>query len=282
MPKAKPYSGAVDPKLVAQLFKSTGVTIDEVPLGEALEEARLRLADVVERANKSLDSSDFAPIMAEHLANKLGRRGHAQIRIADSGDVFLDITYDETQAGEPAPKPKRVSTVPLMDALKAKAKELGVDISEFGIKRKKIHAFLQKVEAGEVEAGEIEPEPKAKPKSELEPKPKPKAKPKPEIKTANDAPEDDLGPMSAGPDETRVSAPPDDVKPPKKGFVKTSQAVSSPVVVDMQSAVPKSTPSGANSAKSQEEAGKGRSMRDLVKDADGVDIADLLMSDPPK
>jgi hypothetical protein len=270
MPKAKPYFGAVEDKLAAQLLNSTGETVDGVPLGDALQEVHRRLADLVERANAALEGSEFADIVAEHLANKLGRRGFANIGVSDSGDVTLEISYEEKKRRRRR-SPRR-SDVPLMDDLKARAVELGVDISEFGIKRKKIHEFLQKVEAGEIPVQTLSPPSKRKKSTET--------KPVAEVKTANDPSDEDPGPMSAGPDETKVTPAPDDPKPPpKRGFMKTSEAVTSPVVLEMPSNEIKN---GGKSAKSQEEGRKGRSMRDLVKDAAEVDITDLLSSEPPK
>lgn len=267
MPKAKPYSGAVEDQLAAQLLNSTGVTVDNVPIGDALLKAREGLTGLVERANSALEGSEFAPIVAEHLANKMGRRGCSQVYVAPSGGVMLDISYEEQPKRRPrAPRP---NTVPLMNELKTRAKEMNVDISEFGIKRKKILEYLDKVEAGEIDPLE---------KTAPAPKPKP-----PAVQTSNDPPEEDPGPMSAGPDETRVTAPPDEPKPPKKGFVKTSKAIVSPVVVDMHPAGedPRKR-EGGKSAKSQGGGAKGRSMRQLVKDAEEVSISDLLASDPPK
>ena len=83
--------------------------------------------------------------------------------------------------------------------------------------------------------------------------------------------------MSAGPDETKVGAPPDDVKPPKRGFVKTSEAISGPVVVAVEE-VEGQAKNGPKGAKK----GSRRSMKQLVKDSKDVDITDLLASDPPK
>lgn len=268
MPKAKPYTGAVDPKVAAQLLNSTGQTVDGALLGDALENAVHELRQLVEKANESLRGSEFAPIVAEHLANKMGRRGHARLYVAETGSVLLDISYEEF-AKAPKTRPQRTSKVPLMEDLKARAAKLGVDISEFGIKRKKIHEYLEKVESGEVTGAKKAKGSKSK---------------KTEIRVADDPSEEDPGPMSAGPDETKVSPLPDDPKPPKKGFVKTSQAVSSPVVVDMP--VPETPdPDPPPASKSSKSKGKGdnrRSMRELVQDAATVDIQDLLTSDPPE
>jgi hypothetical protein len=185
---------------------------------------------------------------------------------------MLDISYEEQQSKK---NPRRRSRrVPLMDELKERAARMDVDISHLGIKRKEIRDYLDGIDAGEVQ-----PKSSAAKKS----RGKSKSKSKPEIKTANDPQEPDPGPMSAGPDETKVSPPPDDPKPPKRGFVKTGEAVAGPVVVDDLSSMPqKDAPNGSKSPKKQEEPGGRKSMRQLVRDADEVSITDLLSSDPPK
>jgi hypothetical protein len=282
MPKAKPYSGPVDDKVAVQLLNSTGVSLHDRPLGDALRHARQQLEELVEAANDALEGNEFASIVAEHLANKMGRRGNASVSVSETGTVTLEISYEDAPKKKRRTRTQRSSSIPLMDDLKAKAKKLGVDISEFGIKRKKIHEYLQKVERGDVtpekeakESKEPDPPKKAEAKTGASSKTEPQAA---EVKTANDPPEEDPGPMSAGPDETKVSPPPDDPKPPKRGFVKTGDALSSPVVVDAQPQEKK----GAKPAKKQAESGKGRSMRELVDAASEVNIADLLGSDPPK
>jgi len=83
--------------------------------------------------------------------------------------------------------------------------------------------------------------------------------------------------MSAGPGETRLTDPPDDVKPPRRGFVKTGDAVEGPVLVEPEE--------GAEEAKNGPKGGKKGSrpsMKQLVQDSKEVDITDLLTSDPPK
>jgi hypothetical protein len=162
-----------------------------------------------------------------------------------------------------------------MPELRAKAKKLGVEIpQELGIKRSKIAEFLEGVESGEIKGKAVKKPSKRKTK-----------KKDAVIQTANDPTEPDPGPMSAGPDETRVSAAPDDPKPPKKrGFVKTSEAVSKPVLVGAEPAE-EADPAPAKAAKPVESQGEGATtpnMRQLVKESQGVDITDLLTSEPPK
>jgi len=271
MPKAKPYSGPVDDQIAVQLLNSTGehrtVGGEELLLGHALQQAAHQLREIVEKANDLLEGNEFAGMVAENLAAKMNRRGHALIAVADDGTVELHISYEDQPPRRPGSH--RDQKLPLLQDLRDKAAELGVDIEEFGIKRKKIWEHLCAVEAGEI---------KGKPTKKTRGKPKPKSKskakaaPEAEIRVAEDDAEDDPGPMSAGPDETKVSPAPDDVRPPRRrAIVKNDEA--GPVVVGAGGGQ-----KGSNSLESQE----GPDMRQLVKDSQEVSIADLLQSDPPK
>jgi len=274
MPKAKPFSGPVDEQLARQLLNSTGEhrTVDgeEVLLGDALLRAAHQLEEIVNRSNELLEGNDFARIVAEHLANKLNRRGNAEIGVTESGQVELYISYEEHPARRA--QPARKHPVPLLEELKARAEEMGVDISEFGIKRSKILAYLDGIENGDDT-------------SKKAAKPKKRKAPKKIVQMAEESADTDPGPMSAGPDETRVSPAPDDLKlPKKKPTIVKSDEDSGPVVrsaeaTEAEKPIPKKPP---NSAKSQGEEGRPPNMRQLVKDSKEVDIGDLLASDPPK
>lgn len=118
---------------------------------------------------------------------------------------------------------------PLMSELRAQAKELGVDISAFGTKRLVIHDYLRQ-----------QAEPRA-------------------LKVAPELSNEDAGPMSAGPDETRVSPAPTQNPPKRKGFIKTG------VPMPTTSLGPETPPQ--------------KSLRQLVTEAKDIDIASLLGSD---
>lgn len=276
MPKAKPYTGPVEESVARQLLNSTGHSVDingqPLLLGDALLAAAAQLKKLVREANDQLEGNDFAKIVAEHLANDLNKRGSADIAVTDSGAVQLYVGHK----GNPRnanQKSQRKRRLPLMGELKARAEALGVTIpAEFGIKRSKILEWIEKVERGDIKASK-------------------KKRNSAAVQTANDPAEqeDDPGPMSAGPDETKVSAPLDDTPLPKKprGFVKTSEAVSGPVVVRAETVddssgnhaaadkTPKNAPESAP-------APKGKTMRQLVEESKEVDISTLLASEPPK
>jgi len=231
MPKTKPYETKLDRDLAINLLNSSGERHGDGMLGDALLQTAVELAELAKKANKFLGDSEFSEIVADHLARKHNKRGHAEIKVSPDGNVRLIVTYEE----KPKARKTRTRRAPLLKELRAKAEELGVDISEFGIKRRQIWEHLQRVEAGEV----VTKKPKAK-------KPKPDA---------------DNGPMSAGPDETRVSAPPTQ-KPPKKPVVPTS--ASSTLIV--------------NAGSTPKLSGK-RDLRALAEKAKDVDIAALLDSE---
>ena len=280
MPKAKPYSGPVDKSVARQLLNSTGhsVEINGQPLllGDALLAAAEQLKELVTEANLQLEGNEFAKIIADHLATDLNRRGGAEIAVTDSGSVQLNVNYKNHPRSQNR-KPQRKRKLPLMEELKARAEELEVEIpSELGIKRSKIVEFLDQVESGEA------PAPK---KSRSK---KPAAPKKVAIQVADDPPEPDEGPMSAGPDETKVSSPLDDAPLPKKReIVKTSESAPGPVVVSTEAVVDSSAPvpkeaKPAKSSSNSASTGQGRSLRQLAQDSKDVDISDLLASEPPK
>lgn len=298
MPKAKPYSGTIEADLASQLLNSTGERVDDELLGDALRSASERLAKLVEMANEKLDGNKFAQIVADSLAADMNRRGNASLTVSETGHVVLHISYEDQKRAKP--KATRKRTAPLMAELKERAAKLGVDISRFGIKRKQIHAFLEKVAAGEIEPDAVESAEKPEKKAErkrAEPAKKPEkkaqtgektdeketdsdsaARRQASVRVADDPEEPDPGPMSAGPDETTRSDMPE-TPPPKRPFVKSEEQVG-PVVVASENSEDRAKP-----PKSQGEGGsggKGRSMRQLVQDSKEIDIADLLASDSPK
>ena len=283
MPKAKPYSGPVDENVARQLLNSTGHAVEIngaiLLLGDALLAAAQQIQELVSEANDQLEDSEFAKIIAEHLANDLNRRGGAEIAVTENGTVQLYVNYKDNPRSRRR-KPQRKRKLPLMRELKVRAKGLGVGIpSELGIKRSKIVEYLNQVENPETKG----PKKPSHPKKSQAPAPK-----KITVQTAEDPPESDRGPMSAGPDETKVSAPLDEVTPPKKrGIVKTLEAPAGPVVVSTEAVTdsPILSPKETKTSKSVVDGAsnsKGRNMRQLVEDSKDVSIADLLASEPPK
>ena len=287
MPKAKSYTGPVDKSISTQLLNSTGEQIlvegEEMLLGDALAQTLSNLEDIVQRANNQLERSDFAKIVAEHLATERGRRGHAEIAVTGSGDVELYVSYKEQPVQR---RPVGKGVLPLLEELKVRADRLGADISGFGIKRKKIVDYLDEIENSTLKPKRAKARRKKMPPRTVKDAPEEGLKSVPApiqvVQTAEDASEEDPGPMSAGPDETRVSAPPDDVKPPKKrGIVKTPDKAESPVVVGAEPTTPEGPRKAPNSPESQG-ARRGPNMRELVQDSKDLSITDLLQSEPPK
>jgi len=233
MAKTKPYETKIDRDLAINLLNSSGESYgEEGLLGDALVRTAAQLAELAAKANQFLTDSEFSEIVADHLARKHNKRGHAEINVSVDGHVMLIVTYEEKPK---ARRKSRTRRVPLLKELREKAEKLDIDISEFGIKRRQIWEHIQKVEEG----GVVTKKPK---------------------KTT---PEVDNGPMSAGPDETRVSPPPTQL-PPKKTVVAPVTPATSPVIVDAGS-TPK--PSGK------------RDLRALAEKSKDVDIAALIDSE---
>jgi hypothetical protein len=208
MAKKKPYETKIDRTLAIQLLNSSGEKFGDEMLGDALVRTAKQMADLAKTANKFLDESEFSGIVAEYLARKFNKRGHAEIDVSSEGHVCLIVSYDE----KPKQPKTRTRRVPLLKELRATAKEQGVDITQFGTKRRAIYEHLQNTKAGVVVQPEPEPEP----------------------------PTEDNGPMSAGPDSVR-SSPVPVIKPPKKAVAAPVVTTSSGVIVDAGS-TPKAPP----------------------------------------
>lgn len=260
MPKAKPYTGAIPPELAEQVLNSTGVMSEGVLLGTALKEAVLRLEACTKLANEALSESVLAEVISTHLAEKAGRRGNSSVSVNAQGQMLLHVAYSKkTPAQKKAAKAEKMP-LPRMAELRERARNMGVDISQFGSKRTEILRFLDEQSATASPVAPVtfvgqEEEEESSSKTTVDP-----------------------GPMSAGPDEVRVSPLPDDPKPPKRkggGFVKTSQSLTPPVVVEMEE-------ESSKSSKSRDKKKSKPNLSDLVSKSKGVDITDLLASDAPE
>lgn len=228
MPKAQPYVGPLDDKTAVQFLNSSGVKVGEIGLGELLVQRSLALKEAITKANEFLEGSELAKALAEHLAAKMNRRGSASLSVSETGEVQLHIEYGEET---PVQKPKKL---PLLRELRAEAKKMGVDVSEFGIKRREIWSYLRTIKAQK-----------------------------------NPPSESDYIP-SVKPDETKISAALEEIRPPKRrNFPKPAESV---VIVDSLPEELAPPPKIAPKAH----------LRQLVQEAEAVDISALLLSDPPK
>lgn len=201
MPKAKPYSGPIDAAISTQLLNSSGEHVDGVLLGDALEASVTHLADLVTRANAFLKHSEFAKIVADHYALKVNRRGRRSIAVLPSGEPILQIGYEEGPARPVAKATRR--KLPRLKVLRAEADALGVSIEKFGIKRKEISDYLEKI----------------------------RVERKSSRRTSNP---EDPGPMGAGPDETKLipAAETPLLAPRRRAPTAVTVPETSPMVVD--------------------------------------------------
>lgn len=247
MPKGKPYSGSINSQTARQLLNSSGEVFHGVPLGDALADTAGRLVELVEQCNKFLGDNEFAKMVADYHAIKLGRRGKADLVVTAVGQVVLEIGYDEAPTQMLVKSTRR--KLPLLKVLRAEADALGVSIEHLGIKRKEICEYLERVRAERKGSRRLA------------------------------AVEDDPGPMSAGPDETKVLPPSEDPPRPKRarGFVKTGDAVEGPSFI-----VDEASSEQAPASRPEHSSVPRPSMRQMVEQSKEVNIADLLDSKAPE
>jgi hypothetical protein len=198
MPRKSSQFEVVDRQVAIDLLNSSGIKTPQGLLGEALYNTLEQLKALTEQANHYLESSEFAVIVANHLAKKSHRRGYPSLVVTPEGTVQLELSPTKKRKRSPSELPK-------LAELRERAKIMGVDIGPFGTKRKDIHKYLESLAN--------------QPRKSV-----------PEVKTSEVTMED-KGPMSAGFDETRISPAPDPL-PPKRGFIKKGDAIQVSVVED--------------------------------------------------
>lgn len=162
---------------------------EPLPLGERLEWAVEHLAGVIREANDFLTDSEVARRLAEALAIEQAKRGYPYLFVDAKGTVCLEVSYDNrVKSG----RRKRVYSrkLPSMKELRKEAKQLGVNIASFGIKRRAIKNYLDEVKEGKVssESAEETPEADEIKLSPVQDGPKPPKKPKGFTKTGDPVP----------------------------------------------------------------------------------------------
>jgi hypothetical protein len=259
MPKTKPHTVPLEEDLAKQLLNSSGITIDGQLLGDALHKAADTLAALINQSSEYLDTSEFADMVADNLAKKLKRRGLAKISVSEQGRLILTVSYDEELRVQ-----SNTKLIPKMKELRSLAKSLGVDITPFGIKRRAAYEHLKAIQKT-TKTSTFMSLPSTRRVSAA-------AAPPSAVQQVVEEADEDKGPMSAGPDETRISPFPDDPSPPKKnrGFIKTSEAMSSPVIVHL------------DKDPNKEEPRKPSRLQKLVEKSKEVDINDLLNAEAPE
>jgi hypothetical protein len=196
----------LDPKLAAELLnvdhspypmdQGGGLYAAEpLALGDRIRETVKHLATLVAAANEHLGSSEATRLVASALARQHGKRGDAAIYVTTEGRCVVEVgTEIESKPAPPRRKYKR--NLPLLEDLRAEAKELRLDISHLGQKRRAIWDAINDLKARKG------------------------------ISVSDDPPE-----MGAGADEEQVEAIPEGPKPPKRGHFKIGETLSQPRVI---------------------------------------------------
>jgi len=156
----KPYEVPLDPDLAEEILNiPIPPNPDHKPaatIGGRVKEAM----ESVETANKYLETSHLAALVADTVMRQIKKRGVPSIRVKSDGTVVLHVSYKE--APEPRAKPPvkrqtRSSDLPKLAELRLRAEEAGVDISDLGRQRR---AIFDRVLAAEEAIEEDEnPEP---------------------------------------------------------------------------------------------------------------------------
>ena len=105
-------------------------------VGTLVEEAQRALG----RANEVLSTNALVALAAQDMARQYRRRGHSSISIRADGEVVFRVQYTDPQDPLPPEPPSAPggAGLPLLSALRERAGELGVDISDLGRQKRKI------------------------------------------------------------------------------------------------------------------------------------------------
>jgi hypothetical protein len=154
----KPYESPLSTTLAAEILNIPVVPDEDRPAPRTIGEMVQRSVELITRTNEQLRHSTLAKIVARSIMQDLKKRGDAAIVVRYDGTVVLRVSYADDGDEESAPSRMRRdapvvqmtnrSTLPYLDALRAEAEELGVDVSHLGRQRKAIHEYLQAYRRG--------------------------------------------------------------------------------------------------------------------------------------
>jgi hypothetical protein len=101
-----------------------------------------KAAECMRLANEAVQGNALIQTTASFLMKQEKRRGASTILVRMDGSAVLHITYGEKGTTAPVEAPKK-SKLPSLDALRKRAAEAEVDISDLGRQKKKILARLE-------------------------------------------------------------------------------------------------------------------------------------------
>lgn len=145
----KPYESPLSRELAEEILSLFQVS-------EGSEQAPRTIKDLVrmiDQTNERLQTSMVAKLVATSIMHSLKKRGDATLVIRYDGNVVVRVSYGEEESEEDAaPRTRRdtptvqtthKSDLPYLDALRAEAAEMGVDISHLGRQRRAIYEYLE-------------------------------------------------------------------------------------------------------------------------------------------
>ena len=146
----KPYESPLSAKLSEEILNIPVVADVDRPAPRTIGEMVQRSVELISHTNEHLRQSTLAKIVAKSIMQELKKRGDAAIVVRYDGTVVLRVTYsDESpttarpRRDAPSVQMTNQSVLPYLDALRAEAADLGVDITHLGRQRKAIHEYLQ-------------------------------------------------------------------------------------------------------------------------------------------
>lgn len=149
----KPYESLLSPQLAMEILNIPFALGAELPAPKTIGEMVQRSVELVSHTNEHLRHSPLAKIVARSIMQDLKKRGDASIVVRFDGSVVLRVTYSEDapsptrpRRDAPALQTTNQSSLPYMDALRAEARSLGVDITHLGRQRKAIYEYLQTIQ----------------------------------------------------------------------------------------------------------------------------------------
>lgn len=156
----KPYEVPLDPDLAEEILN---IPIPPNPdhrpaatIGGRVKEAM----EAVETANRYLETSHLASLVADTVMRQIKKRGVPSIKVRSDGTVVLHVSYaeiPEPRANPPVKRQTRSSDLPKLDELRKRADEAGVDISDLGRQRRAIFERVLAAEEALEEDERVEP-----------------------------------------------------------------------------------------------------------------------------
>lgn len=135
--KLKPTDIPLDGEVQEAILSMTLLTHDGTPttLGTLVGEALKSLA----AANLFLKTSPLIKITAENLMRAEKKRGNPTLRVSETGEIHLRVSWGDNEEPEEEEVSKKL---PSLEELRARAQNLGVDISDLGRQK---HNILKRI-----------------------------------------------------------------------------------------------------------------------------------------